>query len=126
MMMSRCFIVSFRGWLWFYLFPIHKHYYDVSVFIPVSNVPRTTISELFNPFSSIMESECPLTIHFSILEFSNILMIFPFTFPKSQCSLTIPFPIFPLPFILVPISISSCSLTMWFPRYYFPQILVSI
>ena len=25
--------------LWFYLFPIHKLYYDVSVFISVSNVP---------------------------------------------------------------------------------------
>ena len=93
-------------WLWgikwellFHLFPLHKLYYDVSVFIPESNVPRSTFSELFNPFTSIRE---------------NVF------------SLTIWSPIFLFPYILFPIGKSSCSLTMWFRKHYFPYIHVSI
>ena len=60
-------VYCFRGGLLFYLFSIHKLYYDVSVFISVSDVPRSTFSELSNPFTSIWENVCSLTVFSTFL-----------------------------------------------------------
>ena len=120
-MMSRCFIVSFRGWLWFYLFPIHKLYYDVSVFIPVSNVPRTTFSELSNSFTPIKENVYSLTVFSPIFLFPNIL----FPIRRSESSLTVFSPIFPFPFVFVSICPGESSLTMLSPIFPFPNIIIS-
>jgi len=117
--------------LWFYLFPIHKLYYDVSVFISVSDVPRSTFSELSNPFTSIRENVCSLTVFSTFLPFPYILLpirkcessltvfstIFPFPNVISSIwgtpfSFSISFSVLELPYILVSISKSSCSLTM--------------
>ena len=132
-MMNRCFIVYWLvlGGLLFYLFSIHKLYYDVSVFIPVSNVPRSTFSELSNPFTSIWENVCSLTVFSTFLPFPYILFpirksessltvfstILPFTNIISSIrgipfSISIFFTILPFTNILVPIGKSSCSLTM--------------
>ena len=132
-------------WLVFYPLSINIFPMDVSVFVVFCDSPRSIISELTYPFSSIGPRECSLTIIFPIPPFSHIfvstrisryplsilytILEFPFILTSirpSVCSLTIIFRILKLPYILNSIRKSVCSLTIFFPILPFPNILVSI